>query len=123
MAPKRDTLSMYTLNMLIGFKVIDSAPQKYGDLDDLSQVEKYQISEEEYSKRDDTFRKFKEDMQKQNPNFMKSSGNKIPADFQKEEAEKVSVGQRCEIVIGNRRGTVKYVGLVKELAPGYWVGI
>lgn len=59
-------------------KVVDTAPLKYGDLDDLTQVEKYQISEEEYSKRDDTFRKFKEDMQKKDPTFMKQSGNKIP---------------------------------------------
>jgi len=47
----------------------------------LSQVEKYQMSEEEYNKRDDTFRKFKAEMQKKDPNFMKSSGNKIPDDF------------------------------------------
>ena len=96
---------------------------KYGDLDDVSQVEKYQISEEEYQKRDDTFRKFKEERQKVDPTFMKKSGNKIPEDFQKEEADQVSAGQRCEIVIGTRRGVVKYVGQVKELAPGYWVGI
>lgn len=37
---------------------MDAAPASYGDLDDVSQVEKYQISEEEYAKRDDTFRKF-----------------------------------------------------------------
>lgn len=44
-------------------------------------MEKYQISEEEYSKRDGTFRKFKEDMQKKNPNFMKKSENVIPDTF------------------------------------------
>ena len=91
--------------------------------EDVSQVEKYQISEEEYNKRDDTFRKFKTDMQKKDPTFMKKTGNKIPDDFQKEEADKVTVGQRCELVIGSRRGTVRYVGLVPELAPGYWIGI
>ena len=32
------------------------------ELEDVSKVEKYTISEEEYSKRDDTFRKYKEDM-------------------------------------------------------------
>lgn len=50
-------------------------------LEDVSQVEKYQISEEEYSKRDDTFRKFKEQQQKKDPKFMKSTVNKIPDDF------------------------------------------
>ena len=33
------------------------------------------------------------------------------------------MGQRCELVIGQRRGEIKYVGLVPELAPGYWVGV
>ena len=27
------------------------------------------------------------------------------------------------MVIGSRRGEVKYVGLVPELAPGYWIGV
>ena len=103
--------------------MVDTAPLKYGDLDDVSQVEKYQISEEEYQKRDDTFRKFKQDMQKKDPTFMKKSGNKIPDDFQAEEAKQVTEGQRCEIVIGQRRGQVKFVGKVPELAPGYWIGV
>lgn len=45
--------------------VVDSAPSSLlSQLEDVSQVEKYQISEEEYNKRDDTFRKFKADMTK-----------------------------------------------------------
>lgn len=103
--------------------MVDAAPPSYGDLDDVSQVEKYQISEEEYAKRDDTFRKFKEDRQKVDPTFMKQSASKIPADFQKEEADALSAGIRCEIVIGQRRGEVKYVGKIPELAPGFWIGV
>ena len=61
-------------------------------------------------------------MEKVDPTFMKKSTNKIPDDFQKEEADAVTVGTRCEIVIGTRRGEVKYVGKVPELAPGYWIG-
>ena len=59
------------------------------ELDDVSQVQKYEISEDQYAKRDDTFRKFKEDMKKKDPNFMKKSQQQIPADFQKEEADKI----------------------------------
>ena len=87
----------YTLHVTnifnIFLQVVDSAPSSLlAQLEDVSQVEKYQISEEEYNKRDDTFRKFKADMQKKDPNFMKKSGNKIPDDFQKEEAEQVAIG-------------------------------
>jgi tubulin-folding cofactor B len=58
-------------------------------LEDVSQVEKYQISEEEYAKREDTFRKYKEEMQKKDPNFMKSTVTKIPDDYQSEEAAQI----------------------------------
>ena len=67
-------------------------PSLLAQLEDVSQVEKYQISEQEYNKRDDTFRKFKAEMQKKDPNFMKNPSNKIPDDFQKEDADKVTVG-------------------------------
>ena len=40
--------------------VDDSYHAKIGEFDDLSKVEKYQISEADYNKRDDTFRKFRE---------------------------------------------------------------
>ena len=93
------------------------------ELDDLSGVQKFEISEEQYAKRDDTFRKFKQEMQKKDPNFMKKSGQAIPADFQKAEADQIQAGSRCELIIGQRRGEVKYVGKVPELAPGYWVGV
>lgn len=123
MGADTQTLAHYGPQENYTIHVVDSAPSMLAQFEDVSQVEKYQISEEEYAKRDDTFRKFKADMQKKDPNFMKKSGNKIPDDFQKEEASAVAAGQRCQLVIGSRRGEVKYVGLVPELAPGYWVGV
>lgn len=118
-----ETLAHYGPQEGYTIHVIDSQPSLLAQLEDVSQVEKYQISEEEYNKRDDTFRKFKTDMQKKDPNFMKKSVSKIPDDFQKEEADQVSAGQRCEIIIGQRRGEVRFVGQVPELAPGYWIGV
>ncbi|KAG7357856.1 CAP gly-rich domain containing protein [Nitzschia inconspicua] len=36
----------------------------------------------------------------------------------------MTVGQRCQVRPGKRRGTVAYIGLVPELnAAGYWVGV
>jgi tubulin-folding cofactor B len=58
-----------------------TGPNTLGQWDDVSGVEKYTISEEDYNKRDDTFRKFKEQMMKKNPNFMKPSGESIYEDF------------------------------------------
>lgn len=92
-------------------------------LEDVSQVQKYEMSDEAYQNRDDTFRKYKEEMRKKDPNFMKSTKKKIPEDFQKEEADLISVGSRCEVVLGARRGEVKFVGKVAELGAGFWIGI
>lgn len=73
--------------------VVDSAPSSLlSQFEDVSQVEKYTISEEEYDKRDDSFRKFKTERQVVDPNFMKKPVTVIPADFQKEEADLVTVG-------------------------------
>lgn len=119
----QETLAHYGPQEGYTLHVVDTAPAAYGDLDDVSQVEKYQISEEEYAKRDDTFRKFKQEMQKKDPAFMKKSASKIPDDFQQAEAALVQPGVRCELVIGQRRGEVKFVGKVPELAPGFWVGV
>ena len=54
---------------------------------------------------------------------MKKTNNKIPDDFQGEEAKDIKVNTRCEILIGQRRGEVMYVGKVPELAPGFWIGV
>ncbi len=44
-------------------------------------------------------------------------------DFMKEEAAAMSVGQRCSVEPGDRRGQVMYVGQVDGLPMGYWIGI
>ncbi|XP_048600031.1 tubulin-folding cofactor B-like, partial [Brassica napus] len=77
-----------------------------GWLEDTSLVEKYNISEEDYAKRTDSFRKFKEKRVSQNP-----------------AASEVKVGDRCQFEAGEKRGVVKYVGRAESLGPGYWVGI
>ena len=91
--------------------------------DDVSKVEKYVMTDKDYDKRTDTFRNFVKEKRKTNPDFMKADGGSIYEDFQKEESEKITVGQRCQLTTGDRRGEVKYVGKVKELGAGYWVGV
>ena len=54
---------------------------------------------------------------------MNNKGESSYEDFQKDEAEKITVGARCEVKIGARRGEVKYVGKVKGLGAGYWLGV
>eukprot|EP00350_Pseudokeronopsis_sp_OXSARD2_P012799 CAMPEP_0170556620 /NCGR_PEP_ID=MMETSP0211-20121228/17805_1 /TAXON_ID=311385 /ORGANISM="Pseudokeronopsis sp., Strain OXSARD2" /LENGTH=124 /DNA_ID=CAMNT_0010867069 /DNA_START=190 /DNA_END=564 /DNA_ORIENTATION=+ len=124
MSNDQEKLSFYGPQEGQTIHVIDLAPSGLlAQLEDVSQIEKYQISEEEYGKRENTFKKYKQEMQKQNPDYFKKTQNKIPEDFQQAEAALVQPGNRCEIIIGQRRGEVKYVGKVPELGPGWWVGV
>ncbi|XP_044481583.1 tubulin-folding cofactor B-like [Mangifera indica] len=103
--------------------VIDLDPSSVtsgGWLEDTSLVEKYTISEEEYSKRDGTFRKFKEKMQSQNSSALE---NKISNNYMEDLCANIKVGDRCEVDPGAKRGVVKFVGRAESLAPGFWVGI
>ena len=37
-------------------------------------------------------------------------------------AEKMKVGDRCEVKLGGKRGEVKFVGKIPAIAPGWWIG-
>lgn len=75
--------------------VIDSSPGfNFEDFEDTSKVEKFKISEEAYEKRDDTFRKFKENMIKKDPNFLKKNKKHVDENFQEEEAKAIEIGNR-----------------------------
>ncbi|KAH7293267.1 hypothetical protein KP509_28G018600 [Ceratopteris richardii] len=91
-----------------------------GWLEDTSSVEKYTISEEDYEKRDDTFRKFKEKRLAEGQIWSKQQVN---MDTYEEVVQQIHEGDRCEVNPGGKRGEVKFVGLVESLGPGYWVGV
>ena len=77
--------------------VIDESGQVIrNEFDDVSQVEKYKISEEAYNARDDTFRAFKARMiGAGHQNFVKANDESIYEDFMLEESKAIQVGQRC----------------------------
>ena len=84
------TLAFYNPQANYTIHVIDESGQmQMNQFDDVSGVEKYKISEENYAKRGDNFRSFKQKMMAANPNFMNAKGESSYADFMKEEAEKV----------------------------------
>ncbi|KAI3438068.1 hypothetical protein D9Q98_000511 [Chlorella vulgaris] len=125
--------------------IIDSDPTSMsanGWLEDVSKVEKYEMSEEAYAARDNTYRKYKEGrlaadptwtLQKEMASRKSAAAGQPPADpvppkppaeddHQAAEAEAVVVGSRCEVE-GGKRGVVRYVGRVEGLPLGYWIGV
>ena len=125
MSDNAATLDSY--NPVEGYTVhvIDENGQQIvNEFDDVSKVEKYKISDEDYNKRDDTFRAFKARMQAAgHKNFTNQNDESIYEDFMKAEAEAIEVGSRCQLNVGNRRGEVKHVGKVAGLGAGYWIGV
>eukprot|EP00672_Neobodo_designis_P025973 CAMPEP_0174851634 /NCGR_PEP_ID=MMETSP1114-20130205/23291_1 /TAXON_ID=312471 /ORGANISM="Neobodo designis, Strain CCAP 1951/1" /LENGTH=241 /DNA_ID=CAMNT_0016086181 /DNA_START=91 /DNA_END=816 /DNA_ORIENTATION=- len=105
----------------------DVTKAKYHNLEDLSQVEKYEMSEEEYLRRPDNVRALREKKEAALRAAMEAQGIDVPKplddDSFKEEAERIAVGDRCMVFPGDRLGTVRYVGRVPPLKPGFWVGV
>jgi tubulin-folding cofactor B len=83
--------------------IIDSsggASAQASQYEDTSRVDKFVLSEDEYNKRDNTFRKYMAKMRAQDPDFCKKWGFKEPpkvidADLFKEEADAIKIDDRC----------------------------
>ncbi|EPY42051.1 tubulin-specific chaperone [Angomonas deanei] len=108
--------------------VVDLQPAaKQENYTDVSKVQKFELSEEEWLKRGDNLRAFKEKMKEQQRQEMIAAGIEPPKELDensfKEEAEKIKVGDRCQCQPGDRLGSVQYVGRIAALKPGYWVGV
>ncbi|CAI8602088.1 unnamed protein product [Vicia faba] len=91
-----------------------------GWLEDTSLVEKFEISEQAYNKRGDTFRKYKEKLTSQVPSTVEA---KTPDTDLKGICANIKVGSRCEVEPGAKRGVVKFAGRAEPLGPGFWVGV
>ena len=103
--------------------VVHMTPQTFVDYDDVSKVEKYVMTDEDYDKRTNTVRAFKAKQRAQ----LVEQGIEVPeelnADSFKEEASRIKVGDRCECYPGDRLGTVAYVGRIVALKPGFFIGV
>jgi len=115
--------------------VIDTDPfslSRGGGLTDTSLVQKYTISEESYNSRTNTIRQYIKDKRKEDPNFKLKPKSMPPSRMTEEEmgpppgaesVEGMTVGARCEVMPGSRRGVVMFIGESPSLKPGFWVGV
>eukprot|EP00658_Telonema_sp_P-2_P044012 TRINITY_DN3188_c0_g1_i10.p1 TRINITY_DN3188_c0_g1~~TRINITY_DN3188_c0_g1_i10.p1 ORF type:complete len:303 (+),score=94.72 TRINITY_DN3188_c0_g1_i10:126-1034(+) len=131
-------LGFYAPENGFGIHVLDSDPNSLsagGWLEDVSLVKKFELTDEEYDKREGTVRKWmqskkakdptwtleKEMMRRRDPTWEPPVPK--PENYQQDEAGIVEMGGRCEVNPGGRRGEVKFVGKVEGLQPGWWVGV
>ncbi|XP_040261301.1 tubulin-folding cofactor B [Bufo bufo] len=122
-------LGSYPVDDRCRIHVIDKSGTKAGEYEDVSRVEKYEISQESYEKRSDSVRSFlkKNKLGKFNEeeSAQKSAEQQCKLEEERLAAEAIAQGSRCEVRASGqptKRGTVMYVGLT-DFKPGYWVGI
>ncbi|KAI8388343.1 cytoskeleton-associated protein 1, isoform CRA_b [Radiomyces spectabilis] len=118
----------YPIDDFMRIHVIDTNPHRIkNQFTDVSLVEKFELTEEEYAKRSDTVRAFKE------RNKLGRFSDEAAVQLQKTEqeyeeaAKKININDRCEVQVGDddairRRGCVRYVGPT-HFQSGIWVGI
>jgi len=117
-----------------------------GGLEDVSLVKKYEISEEDYMKRENNFRNWKATKKGADPSWsfqreireaqerqrMKQDPNYVPEppkeritddEHMADLAAAMKVGDRCQVNPGGKRGSVQFVGKIPAIAPGFWVGV
>lgn len=83
-----------------GLHVVNLSPSSSGWLEDVSQVEKFTMPDEQYDKLENSFRAFKRKMQASKKEKSVKSEVEIKCD--------INVGDRCQVDPGEKRGTVKY---------------
>lgn len=106
----------------------DSQSQlKQLDFDKDDNFEHFTLTEEEYAKRNDTVLAWKkrQKLGRFDPNYELERKKMLEGSLQQPQAPEV--GDRCRVINieGERRGTIRYIGRIKELDDGedVWAGI
>ncbi|GLB41586.1 putative CAP_GLY [Lyophyllum shimeji] len=116
-------LGYYGLRDYQVLKVEDTNPSASftGQMTDVSQVDKFELTPEEYAKRQDTVLAFK-----QRNKMGRFAPKDEAATAQPELPTDITVGSRCEVESTepglSKRGTVRFVGTTK-FGKGVWVGV
>jgi len=122
-------LGYYSVQDRQTLKVEDTDPisaSKAGQYTDVSQVEKFEMSNQEYESRRDTVLSYKK--QHNMGRFAASSESKEEQEQDASEvANAIPLGSRCEVDTGDvglkKRGAVRFVGPTKFAPKGIWVGV
>ncbi|XP_041796955.1 tubulin-folding cofactor B isoform X2 [Chelmon rostratus] len=122
-------LGSYAVDDDCRIHVIDRSGCQMGEFDDVSKVEKFEISDDAYDKRTDSARSFMKKHRighfNEEETAKKKAEHAAQMEKQKAAADAISVGNRCKVQVPGqpmKLGTVMYVGTT-DFKPGYWVGV
>ncbi|KAH7890988.1 CAP Gly-rich domain-containing protein [Phlebopus sp. FC_14] len=118
-------LGFYGLQSLQTLKVVDTNPSTSytGQLTDVSQVEKFELSDEAYARRTDSVLAYK---QRHKVGRFAPPSDSAPAPLPNIDID-IPLGSRCEVESTeeglHKRGTVRFVGQTHFAKTGIWVGV
>ena len=117
----------YPVHDFMRVQIINTNPNhRKKEFSDVSLVEKFEITDEEYAKKSDTVRAFM--IRNKRGKYSDSAIAEALVDHSddyKEEAEKIKIGDRFTTtgkISDDTRGVVMFVGKTK-FKEGYWVGV
>jgi len=105
--------------------------KQLGEFEDVSKVEKYELTEDEYAKRGDTVQSYlkRNKMGKYNAEEMQKLDEQKAQQIkdEKEIAANFKIGDRCEVDVpgggGKRLGAVKFIGETHFKPDVLWIGV
>ncbi|TFL05188.1 tubulin-folding cofactor B [Pterulicium gracile] len=127
LADDEKMLGFYATRDFQMIKVEDTNPSTSftGQLTDVSQVEKFEMTDVEYAQRSDTVMAYKS-RHKMGRFADKSTEEDGQTEAQTQKVD-IPVGSRCQVESNepglSKRGTVRFVGPTKFAPAGVWVGI
>jgi tubulin-folding cofactor B len=117
-------LGAYAVEDFMRLHVVDLNPaRRAGEFSDVSRVPKYEMPDDEYARRPDSVRAFKE--RHKLGRFADQPVAQVDAaDARASDAERFAPGQRCLARVGelDARGTVRFAGPT-GFGTGLWVGV
>ena len=120
------TLNFYGAEADMIVHILDLNPNSiHKEIENITQIEKYVMSEETYEALPENFRKWKKSFLANNPHLVNPYTGELEIcdpDYLKFLAETMQVGQRCQLENGSR-GEIRYIGRALEVGYGYFIGI
>ncbi|KAJ3224439.1 hypothetical protein HK099_008459 [Clydaea vesicula] len=116
-------LGFYPVYDFMRIEAVDTNPHRiHSQYTDLSKVKKFEISQEEYEKKTDSVRAFKE--RNKIGRFSEKEAEPTNIETFEEEAKALKIGARCEVDTDGykKRGEVRFIGST-TFKPGFWVGV
>ncbi|CAO3612417.1 unnamed protein product [Mucor hiemalis] len=121
-------LGSYPVEDYMRIQVTDTNPHRVkNQYTDVSLVEKFELTEDEYEKRTDTVRAFKERNKLGRFSAEAAAAEEAIQLANQKAADAMKIGDRCQVLgedesAAQKLGTVKFIGETK-FQPGLWVGI